>query len=241
MDKLLVFIKGANDSYANLASNVVGMYSNTAGEIVVKFKSQDGGGVVDSVALDVTSGKENDMVEKISGNIASARAGKIIVADSIKQKGIEPNIVRGVSSISLSEAAAATDTIEIITASKSLQSNDSGKTFLLSKVGGFVVTLPASNAINAGWKCKFIVATPSTGASYRFDVDGNSIPLLVHATERLFPTNGNTHSSFYLENGSTTEFRNGVNAKGDAAEVIYDGTQFIFAANVKSSGAVVGS
>ena len=96
MDKLLVFIKGANDSYANLSSNILGMYSNASGKIVVKFKSQDGGELVDAITLAVASGKENEMVEKISANVASARAGKIVIADSIGQTGLEPAIIKSV-------------------------------------------------------------------------------------------------------------------------------------------------
>jgi hypothetical protein len=240
MDKLLVFIKGANDSYANLSSNILGMYSNASGKIVVKFKSQDGGELVDAITLAVASGKENEMVEKISANVASARAGKIVIADSIGQTGLEPAIIKSVELITIGKPLI--DSVETLVANKDLESSDSGKTFLLSDAGGFVIKLPNSNTITAGWKCKFITAIAVTGSPYRFGlVSGESATILAHSTERSISTSGSSHTSFYAGAATTLDFRNGSNAIGDAAELIFDGTQFIFAANIKTSGGLVGS
>jgi len=240
MDKLLVFIKGANDSYANLSSNILGMYSNAAGKIVVKFKSQDGGELVDAITLSITSGKENEMVEKISSNVASARAGKIIIADSIGQTGLEPTQIQGVELITIGKSL--TDNVETIVASKDLESIDSGKTFLLSDAGGFAIKFPNSNTITAGWKCKFITAIAASSGPYRFSpASGDSARVLAHSTERTISTSGSSHTSFYISAATTLDFRIGSNAIGDAAEVIFDGTQFIFAANIKTTGGLIGS
>lgn len=238
MNKLLVFIKGANDSYANLASNVLGVYSNVSEKVVVKFKAQDGGGLTDVVTLTTTAGKENEMVEKIAINITSSRAGKLVIADSVGQTGLEPSNIIDVYSISLNEGS--TKVTEDLTAASSLTAADSGKVFMLNLAGGFTTTLPASTSITAGWNCRFIVkATNSAPYVITENTAVDTDILFTNAIERTLT--GNAQSMLYTAGHTTAEFRAGPAIKGDSCTVFFDGTNFYIDASVKNNGAMVTS
>jgi len=235
MDKLLVFIKGANDSYANLASNVLGVYSNAAGKVVVKFKAQDGGGLTDVVTLTTTAGKENEMVEKIAINITSSRAGKLVIADSVNQTGLESSNI-GVYTISLNEGS--TKTTEDLTAASSLTAADSGKVFMLSLAGGFTTTLPASTSITAGWNCKFIVKTANT-SPYVITENTSVDTDILHTNVIERTLTGNAQAMLHAAAHTTSEFRAGTATKGDSCTVFFDGTNFYIDGSVKNGGAIV--
>ncbi len=52
---------------------------------------------------------------------------------------------------------------ESLITTKALDKEDSGKTFGLNLAGGFTITLPSLNLVNAGWKARFRVEiTPTT-------------------------------------------------------------------------------
>lgn len=229
MNKLIVFIKGENDSYANLASNVLGVYSNAAGKVVVKFKAQDGGGLTDIITLSTTDGKENEMVEKIAINITSSRAGKLVIADSVSQKGLEPTNITGVYSISLNEGS--TKTTEDLTAASSLTAADSGKVFMLSLAAGFTTTLPASTAITAGWNCKFIIKTANT-SSYLIAEDTSVDTDILHSNAIVRTLTGNAQTMPHSAGHTAVDFRNG-STKGDSCTVFFDGTNFYIDVSVK--------
>ena len=53
---------------------------------------------------------------------------------------------------------------ESLITTKTLDSEDNGKTFGLNLAGGFTVTLPAVSSLNAGWKVRFRVETNPTTA-----------------------------------------------------------------------------
>jgi len=53
---------------------------------------------------------------------------------------------------------------ESLITTKSLDSEDSGKTFGLNLAGGFTITLPDVSQVNAGWKVRFRVETTPTTA-----------------------------------------------------------------------------
>ena len=48
---------------------------------------------------------------------------------------------------------------ESITAAKTLDKEDNGKTFVLNAAAGVAITLPSVATMGAGWRCKFIVGT----------------------------------------------------------------------------------
>lgn len=236
MNKLLVFIKGENNSYANLASNVLGVYSNAAGKVVVKFKARDGGGLTDAITLSIADGKENEMVEKIAINTTSSRASKLVIADSVSQKGLEPTNITGVYSISLNEGS--TKTTEDLTAASSLTAADSGKVFMLSLAAGFTTTLPASTAITAGWNCKFIVKTANSG-SYFITEDTSVDTDILHSNAIVRTLTGNAQTMPHAAGHTLIELRTGT-VKGDSCTVFFDGTNFYVDASIKSTTIALG-
>lgn len=236
MNKLLVFIKGENNSYANLASNVLGVYSNVSEKVVVKFKARDGGGLTDIITLTVADGKENEMVEKIAINITSSRAGKLVIADSVSQKGLEPTNITGVYSISLNEGS--TKTTEDLTAASSLTAADSGKVFMLSLAAGFTTTLPASTAITAGWNCKFIVKTANTG-SYLITEDTAVDTDILHTNAIVRTLTGNPQTMPHAAGHTVVDIRSGA-VKGDSGTVFFDGTNFYIDLSTKAGSLALG-
>ena len=237
MEKLLVFIKGANNSYSNTASNLLGVHSVASAKVVVKFKSQDGNGLLDVITLAVTAGKENQMVEKISTNIAGSRSGKLVVADVLNQTGLEPAFITGITSISLGEGT--NKIVEELTGAKSLTAADSGKVFMLNAPSsGVAATLPASTAISAGWNCRFIVKAASA-APYRISEDAtvDTDVLVTSVVERTL--SGNAQVMPYSAGHTNIDLRAGTSVKGDSVTIVFDGVNFYADAISANGGGIV--
>ena len=56
--------------------------------------------------------------------------------------------------------------VESLTAASTLDSEDSGKVFVLNLAAGFTTTLPTPQAASSGWHATFVVGTAPTGGNY---------------------------------------------------------------------------
>ena len=187
--------------------------------------------------LVVTAGKENQMVEKISTNIAGSRSGKLVVADALNQTGLEPAFITGITSISLGEGT--NKIVEELTGAKSLTAADSGKVFMFNEAtSGVTVTLPASTAITAGWNCRFITKVASA-APYRIteDTTVDTDILVTSVVERTL--SGNAQVMPYNASHTVVDFRAGTAVKGDSASIVFDGVNFYVDGIAAAGGGIV--
>jgi len=106
MNNMLVFHNDANTSYANYAGNLSSMSSSTTA-VTLRFSSTVGTSVAnDVVVLTVTAGKEEAVMEAVSGAIAEARSGMTVIASDVSGKTVYIHSgITAVASISVDSGA----------------------------------------------------------------------------------------------------------------------------------------
>ena len=146
---MLVFHNASDTSYANYADNLTSISSTTTA-VTLRFIGQGASATAtstDAVVLTVTAGKEEEMVEVISGAVANARDGVTVIADDQNSKYINGNIT-AVSSISTDTGAGTFKNIidrAYSTNDVAFTNAESGSTVLLRSNGNTaVITLPST-------------------------------------------------------------------------------------------------
>jgi hypothetical protein len=113
--------------------------------------------------------------------------------------------------------------VESLAAAKSLDVEDSGKTFFLNLAGGFTVTLPVLATLAAGWKVRIVIGiTPTTAyivtentASDTNKLVGNVNTSTAQTAAAAFNATGFTLVTFVVSSGAV---------KGDYIDIITDGS-----------------
>lgn len=126
------------------------------------------------------------------------------------------------------------NSVETLSAAKTLTSADDGKTFFLGLAGGFTVTLPAPAA---GMKFKFIVSVAPTTA-YVITTNGGADIMIGGINELEVDT---ADDGPYDDNADTLNFVASVAVKGDFVEMVSDGTSWYFSGQTNADGGVTTS
>ena len=112
--------------------------------------------------------------------------------------------------------------VESLVTTKTLDVEDSGKTFFLNLAGGFTVTLPALSTVAAGWKVRIVVGITPTTAYIVTELVGTDTNKLVgnvttstgETAPAKFNASGFTLVTFVVSSGAV---------KGDYIDIITDG------------------
>ena len=115
---------------------------------------------------------------------------------------------------------------EIVLATRVLTVADNNKILFLSAVAGFTTTLPVLSTLTAGWRCRIIIKTALTSASYIITEttasDTNKIVTnFIAEAEVTTGANGPNNSGH-----TTITFVNGTNVVGDWVDIECDGSKF---------------
>ena len=139
----LVFHTAADDSYMNSSANFRGADVTSNTEITVYFAPVNSNRGNDSVVLNITAGKEIQVMEALGAALAGAKNPVTVVADDINSTYIHDNIT---SCGAISVLGGTYEDVEVITASQTLYSYDSGKTFVVNPAALTTITLPTAAA-----------------------------------------------------------------------------------------------
>ena len=88
----LVFHTAADDSYMNSSANFRGADVTSNTEITVYFNGVNGSNTQDNIVLNITAGKEVQVMEAIASACAGAKNPVTVVADDINSKYVHDNI-----------------------------------------------------------------------------------------------------------------------------------------------------
>ena len=164
-DNFVVFHTAADDSYMNSAMNFKGVDVTGNTEVTIYFDnatSSNPGGAFDSVAINITAGKEIQVMEALAGAMAgSARKPFTVVADDINSVYCSDDIT---SCGAITTQGGFLENLTNVTADTQLYKYDSGKTFIWSDAAA-TITLPDSGGGDMiGWTAKFMAgAVQGTG------------------------------------------------------------------------------
>ena len=157
----VVFHTAADDSYMNSSANFRGADVTGNTEVTVYFNSATSSqaGSFDSVALNITAGKEIEVMEALGSALAGAKNPVAVIADDINGTYIDANIT---SCGTITVLGGNKTTAEVITAAKTLYSYDSGKTYFVNPGATMLIQLPAAAAGattsfgGAGWNVQIV-------------------------------------------------------------------------------------
>ncbi len=238
---LFIFKKAANDSIALFGKDLAAIDAS-AGAVALYFNSQDNSGAdVNSVALSVVSGKENQVVQLL-GELARGE-GIHLFDDEVAGNDFPSDHISGINSITLNGVPGgsvfASQAVESITASKTLEDSDAGKIFLLDAAAGLTVTMPDSDAAAVGQVYTFIVKTAITSNAYKIGLDSGDFYRGI-ATGAVGTANGK------VANGSSNDFINlngGTTGGlgGDIIKLVYTDAGFVFCDAVVNHSGTLGA
>ena len=162
---MLVFHNGSNTSYANNAGNLSSMSSSTTA-VTLRFLGQ-GASVTatstDVVVLTVSAGKEEVVMEQLSGLMAKGtRAGMTVVADDENSKYCLDQIT-AVASISVDSGAGTFKNVIV----GAFSSND---ITLTNAQSGSLVTIPTTGAAST----ITLPTSPVEGCNYHLVCEANN-------------------------------------------------------------------
>jgi len=130
------------------------------------------------------------------------------------------------------------DKAEILTASKSLDANDTGKIFYLNAVAGFAITLPAVATAGLGWNCEIVIKTATTSVGY-------TVTELATSDTDVIVVNGinelevDTSDDGVTSAGCTTiTFVDSLDAVGDWIKIRCDGVKFYVTGQTSLDGGI---
>ena len=152
----VVFHTAADDSYMNSSANFRGADVTGNTEVTVYFTSATSNdiGAFDSIALNITAGKEIQVMEALGAALAGAKNPVTVIADDINSKYIHDNIT---SCGAISVKTGFKENINNVTADTQLYVYDSGKTFIWTDAAA-TITLPDSGGGDIiGWTATFMV------------------------------------------------------------------------------------
>lgn len=125
----------------------------------------------------------------------------------------------------------ASGTAEVLSAAKTLDEEDNGKTFFLALAGGFTVTLPAPQL---GYEVEFIVSVAPTTA-YVIVTNGGADIIVAGINELEVDT---TEDGPYDDNADTFNFVALVAVVGDRVKFKCDGTKWYGYGQTNADGGV---
>tara|TARA_R100001082_G_C4313926_1_gene138090 strand:+ start:43 stop:795 length:753 start_codon:yes stop_codon:yes gene_type:complete len=167
MNGMMVFHTLADDSYMNSVANFRGCNVTSNTEITCYFAPVNSNRGNDSVVLNITAGTEIAVIETIGAAMASPRrSGITVMADDINSKYVHDSIT---SCGAISVLGGTYEDVEVITASQTLYSYDSGKTFVVNPAALTTLTLPTAAAGTTtaaggpGWNVKIVVSENDGG------------------------------------------------------------------------------
>jgi len=186
---MLVFHNGSDTSYANHSKNLTSMSSATAA-ITLRFLGQGASATAtstDAVVLTITAGKEEEVMEFLSQNMAAPRRGMLVVADDQNSLYSHDNIT-AVDSISVDNGAGTFK--NVIPA-----------TFTTADTGGIVNRIIVTNAqsgsevvvsgVTGADSTIHLPASPIDGCNFRFTC------LIASADDTITITAGGVATAFY--------------------------------------------
>ena len=156
----LVFHTAADDSYMNSSANFRGADVTSNTEVTVYFEGVNGSGTQDNVVLNITAGKEVQVMEAIASACAGAKNPVTVIADDINSTYVHANIT-SCGAISVNRGRYAV--VKAVTANTTLTSADSGKIIQVNPGATTLIQLPAA-ANNAGWNCRIVLTEDDGGA-----------------------------------------------------------------------------
>lgn len=124
----------------------------------------------------------------------------------------------------------ASGSAEVLTAAKTLDADDNGKTFFLGLAGGFTVTLPSPVL---GYEVEFIVSVAPTTA-YVISTGGDDI-MVVGINELEVDS---TEDGPYDDNADTLNFVASVSVVGDRVKFKCDGTKWYGIGQTNADGGI---
>lgn len=110
---------------------------------------------------------------------------------------------------------------EILTATRTVRPEESGKTFFLNSATEFVTTLPAPAL---GLKFRFVVKAAPSGASYTIVTSGSAN--IIRGQVYSADLNAASDGDFETSGGDTITLVDGVSVVGDSVELFCDGTNW---------------
>lgn len=128
----------------------------------------------------------------------------------------------------------ASGSAEVLSAAKTLDQDDNGKTFFLALAGGFTVTLPAPVL---GYEVEFIVSVAPTTA-YVIVTNGGADVMVVGVNELEVDT---TEDGPYDDNADTLNFVASVAVVGDRVKFKCDGTKWYGIGQTNADGGITTS
>lgn len=131
-----------------------------------------------------------------------------------------------------------TGSVESITAAKTLDALDNGKTFIINVAAGATVTLPsvANGIAKAGYKVNFIIGTNVTSNTFTItEGTGDTDIIVVQAFE-----SDNTAAAAAASSTGCTNiiFANAADTVGDGASLICDGTNWFAIAHAAADACI---
>ena len=209
---MLVFHNGSNTSYANNAANLSSMSASTEA-VTLRFLGQ-GASVTatstDVIVLEVTAGKEETVVEQLSGLMAKGtRSGMTVVADDENSKYCLDSI-EAVTSISVDSGAGTFKNVIV----GAFSSHDIA---LTNAQSGSLVTIPTTGDNST----ITLPSSPVEGCNYRLVCEAASgAHTITIAGEFEGIVLDNTHAST-LDNTTNVVIASNKFEVGDYLELIY--------------------
>lgn len=163
---LFIFKNAANDSIALFGKDLSAIDAS-AGAVALYFNSQDSSGAdVNSVALSVTSGKENQVVQLL-GELARGE-GIHLFDDEVAGNDFPSEHITGITSITLNgvpgSGVFAQQRVINVTADKTIEDSEAGSLFVID-VDGCAITMPQCDADAVGQVYDFVVGTSQTSTN----------------------------------------------------------------------------
>ena len=128
--------------------------------------------------------------------------------------------------------------VEVLSATKSLDAEDTGKVFMLNSATEFTTTLPSIAVAKAGWNCKIIVGAAPSGAAYVITelatADTNKV--IVNGINELEVDTSDDGP--YSAGCTTVSFADGVAVAGDWVDIFCDGTNYFVTGQTNADGGI---
>ena len=238
---LFIFKKAADDAIALFGKDLSAIDASDQA-VTLYFNSQDSSGAdVNSVALTVKDGKENQVVQLL-GELARAE-GTVVFDDEVAGNDFPSDNITAISSIQLNGVPGgsvfASQAVESITASKTLKDSDAGKIFLLDNASGLTVTMPDSDAAAVGQVYTFLVKTAISSGTYKIGLDSGDF-------YRGLATGGVGTANGKAANGTSNDFINlngGTSGGlgGDIIKLVYTDAGFVFCDAIVNHSGTLGA
>ena len=172
--------------------------------------------------------------------LVTATADELNIMDGVTATAAELNIMDGVTATALEINNGCDQSLqhEILTATKSLDAYDHGKTFWLNSATEFTTTLPAIATAGLGYTVEFIVMAAPAGANYVITELGTS------DTNKII-TNGieegevDTETDSLYSTGHTfVNFIQSAAVAGDRARFVCNGVNWFCTGCTKADGGI---